>query len=116
MTLPSVVIPSWNTRELLRQALESLKEALPAGSEVIVVDNASRDGSARMVHDHFPWARLVRNPQNLGFTLEEIMALREARAQFERAHIKAAVREWGSLKEAAAALGISYTSLWRRLR
>jgi len=52
----------------------------------------------------------------LPITLEEIMALREARAQFERAHIKAAVREWGSLKEAAAALGISYTSLWRRLR
>lgn len=48
--------------------------------------------------------------------IEEIMPLREARAQFERAHIKAAVREWGSLKEAAAALGISYTSLWRRLR
>ena len=44
------------------------------------------------------------------------LPLREARAQFERAHIKAAVREWGSLKEAAAALGISYTSLWRRLR
>ncbi len=48
--------------------------------------------------------------------LEEIQALKEARSQFERAHIQAAVREWGSLKEASQALGISYTSLWRRLR
>lgn len=47
---------------------------------------------------------------------EEIQALRDARAQFERSHIQAAVREWGSLKDASAALGISYTSLWRRLR
>lgn len=49
-------------------------------------------------------------------TVEEILRLRDARTQFERAHIQAAVREWGSLKEASAALGISYTSLWRRLR
>lgn len=49
-------------------------------------------------------------------TTLEIQPLREARAQFERAHIQAAVREWGSLKDASAALGISYTSLWRRLR
>lgn len=49
-------------------------------------------------------------------TLEEIQPLRDARSQFERAHIQAAVREWGSLKDASAALGISYTSLWRRLR
>ena len=49
-------------------------------------------------------------------SIEEIQPLREARAQFERAHIQAAVREWGSLKDASSALGISYTSLWRRLR
>lgn len=48
--------------------------------------------------------------------IDEIMSLRDARAQFERAHIQAAVRERGSLKDASAALGISYTSLWRRLR
>jgi hypothetical protein len=49
-------------------------------------------------------------------SIEEIQPLRDARTQFERAHIQAAVREWGSLKDASAALGISYTSLWRRLR
>lgn len=48
--------------------------------------------------------------------VDEIQLLRDARAQFERAHIQAAVRERGSLKDASTALGISYTSLWRRLR
>lgn len=48
--------------------------------------------------------------------IDEIQSLRDARAQFERAHIQAAVRERGSLKDASSALGISYTSLWRRLR
>ena len=49
-------------------------------------------------------------------TIEEIQPLRDARAQFERGLIRAAIRECGSLKEASALLGISYTSLWRRLR
>lgn len=47
---------------------------------------------------------------------EEIQSLKEAKAQFERGLIRAAVRESGSLKDASAALGISYTSLWRRMR
>jgi hypothetical protein len=48
--------------------------------------------------------------------VEEIQALRDARAQYERGLIRSAIREFGSLKDASAALGISYTSLWRRLR
>lgn len=48
--------------------------------------------------------------------LEEVEPLKEARARFERAHIQAVIREQESLKEASVALGISYTSLWRRLR
>ncbi len=47
---------------------------------------------------------------------EEIEPLKEARARFERAHIRAVLRDQDSLKEASQALGISYTSLWRRLR
>ncbi len=49
-------------------------------------------------------------------SLEEIVPLRDARAQFERAHIQAVVGQNASLKDASASLGISYTSLWRRLR
>ncbi|MBK7877273.1 MAG: glycosyltransferase family 2 protein [Planctomycetes bacterium] len=67
MTQISVVVPSWNTREALRTCLEALKSALPPSSEVLVVDNGSRDASARMVHEQFPWVRIVRNARNTGY-------------------------------------------------
>ena len=67
MTLVTVIIPSWNTRELLAACLESLKTTLPLSSEVIVIDNASSDGSARMVAERFQHVRLLRNVRNLGF-------------------------------------------------
>lgn len=66
----SVVIPSWNTRELLRACLLSLSNAWTAGDErpeVVVVDNASADGSADMVATEFPDVVLVRNAANEGF-------------------------------------------------
>lgn len=69
MTTLSVVIVNTNAREELRACLENLKSALPHSSEVIVVDNASRDGSARMIAEQFLHVRLVRNPQNAGFAV-----------------------------------------------
>jgi GT2 family glycosyltransferase len=64
----SVIVVSWNTREELRACLESVYAGLRGVSgEVIVVDNASVDGSAEMVKASFPEVSLVRNAQNLGF-------------------------------------------------
>jgi N-acetylglucosaminyl-diphospho-decaprenol L-rhamnosyltransferase len=62
----AVVIPTLNGRDLVECALESL---LPAGEGVTVhvIDNASSDGTAAMVAEHFPEVRLVRNEQNRGF-------------------------------------------------
>lgn len=59
----SVVVVSYNTRELLRACLSSIE----AHHEVIVVDNASADGSAEMVAADFPRAILIRNQRNVGF-------------------------------------------------
>lgn len=64
----SVVIVSFNTRELLRECILTLKrEAGGIAYETIVVDNASRDGSADMVASTFPEVRLIRSDTNLGF-------------------------------------------------
>lgn len=63
----SVVIVSWNTREDLRECLRSLHESGLEGAEVIVVDNASADGSAEMVSREFPRVTVISNPENLGF-------------------------------------------------
>ncbi len=64
----SVIIVSFNTREVLRECLE----ALAGGQgglmiETIVVDNASADGSAAMVAEQFPEVTLIRGGANLGF-------------------------------------------------
>ena len=64
----SVVIVSFNTRDLLRECLNTLAaEAGGVHYETIVVDNASRDGSADMVAAEFPAVRLIRSAVNLGF-------------------------------------------------
>jgi GT2 family glycosyltransferase len=61
MTEISVVICAQNARERLRSCLESLKQALPLSSEVIVVDGGSTDGTQRMVVECFEHVRLVRS-------------------------------------------------------
>ena len=74
----SVIIVSWNVCDLLRGCLASL----PAGVEVIVVDNASRDGSAAMVAAEFPQARLIANAENRGFTAGNNQGLAAAHGRY----------------------------------
>ena len=65
----SITIANWNTRKDLQDCLQSLEVVREeAPFEVIVVDNASTDGSAEMVAEQFPWVRLLRMPKNLYFT------------------------------------------------
>jgi len=75
----SIVIVSFNTRQLLKECLDSvyasLAESTPT-SEVIVVDNASLDGSAAMVRKHFPQVKLIANKENRGFAAANNQALR----------------------------------------
>jgi N-acetylglucosaminyl-diphospho-decaprenol L-rhamnosyltransferase len=68
MTDLSIVILNWNTRDLLAQCLASVYAYPPAGEfEVLVVDNASSDGSVQMVQEQFPQVRLIQNVRNVGF-------------------------------------------------
>ena len=64
----TVIVISWNTRELLGRCLAAVgRDGAALAPEVIVVDNASADGSADLVASRFPEARLIRNPDNRGF-------------------------------------------------
>ncbi len=65
----SVVIPSWNTRDLLAVCLDHVFNLERPPAEVIVIDNASADGSADMVAERFPAVRLQRNARNEGFAI-----------------------------------------------
>ena len=73
----SIIIVNWNTRDLLRQCLESIAATVRGLSyEIIVVDNASADGSGKMVQELFPEVRLIRNTENRGFGAANNQALR----------------------------------------
>ncbi|MEK6650619.1 MAG: glycosyltransferase [Bacteroidota bacterium] len=78
----SVIIVNYNVREYLANALESLRPALRGiRSEVIVVDNASTDGSVAMLRRSFPRVHLIASPENLGFARANNLALRKARGR-----------------------------------
>ncbi len=75
MTL-SVILVSYNVRLFLDQALISLQNALTGyDHEIIVVDNASTDGSADFVFRKFPRVRLIKNKSNVGFARANNQAL-----------------------------------------
>ena len=72
----SIVIVNWNTCSLLRDCLRSVFQGLGTLKvEVLVVDNASDDGSVRMVNAEFPQAILIQNTENLGFAAGNNTAL-----------------------------------------
>lgn len=79
----SVIVVSFNTRDVLHECLQSLlKEVSAFGHEVFVVDNASTDGSAAMVRDAFPQVCLIESKTNLGFGAANNLALESARGRY----------------------------------
>src|SRR5205809_5793040 len=83
MTSIGVVIVSFNTCELLRGCLESLRGcSLPL--RVVVVENASRDDSAAMVRARFPEVELLTLERNVGFAAGTNIGLRHLRDQETR--------------------------------
>lgn len=81
----SVIIVSWNVRELLARCLESVQASLAQADfigEIIVVDNASSDGSADMVRAHFPQAVLLEPGTNLGYAGGNNLGLRHAQGRY----------------------------------
>jgi len=64
----SIVIVSFNTRNVLRECLQSIeRESGGLRVEILVVDNHSSDGSPEMIESDFPRVRLFRSEVNLGF-------------------------------------------------
>jgi GT2 family glycosyltransferase len=80
--LLSVVIVSWNTREALRDCVRSVFAHTGAVAlELIVVDNASADGSVEMLSREFPQVKVIANPSNLGFAKACNQGMRAATGQ-----------------------------------
>ncbi len=77
----TVVVVNWNVRDLLRRCLHSVL-AHAIRLEIIVVDNASSDGSAAMVRAEFPSVRLIANEENRGFTAATNQGLALAQGRY----------------------------------
>ena len=78
----SVIVVSYNTQKLLRDCLASIfKQTKDLTYEVIVVDNASTDGSLPMVKKIFPKVLVIENKENLGFSKANNQALRLAQGK-----------------------------------
>ena len=75
----SVVIVTWNSRETVEECLKSL---LPQVSEILVVDNASKDGTAGFIVKNFPKIKLVKNKKNIGFAKAVNQGIRRARSKY----------------------------------
>lgn len=78
----SVIVISYQVRDLLRNCLRSLLLQPGVESELIVVDNCSTDGSADMVQREFPAVRLIRNSVNVGFSRANNQALAVATGEY----------------------------------
>jgi GT2 family glycosyltransferase len=81
--LLSICLVNWNTREDLRRCLASIPEgAQTIAYEILVVDNASADGSPEMVARDFPGVHLIRNDDNLGFSRANNQAIAHSRGDY----------------------------------
>lgn len=80
----SAIIVSWNTREMLAGCLDSVFAAMheKLESEIIVVDNASTDGSAEMVSERFAHVHLIRNQENIGFARANNQAIYQSSGRY----------------------------------
>ncbi|HYG08826.1 MAG TPA: glycosyltransferase family 2 protein [Pyrinomonadaceae bacterium] len=79
----SIVIVTWNTRELTAQCVASLKETLgELAAEIIVVDNNSTDGTAEHLAAQHPDITLVRSEENLGFARGNNLGFKYARGEY----------------------------------
>lgn len=78
----SVIILNYNTRELLKKCLQSVFDSQTNYRfEVLVSDNGSTDGSAQMVINDFPKAKLIQNKKNLGFSKGNNVAIKQAQGR-----------------------------------
>lgn len=79
----SIVIVSWNTRELLKKCLKSIYDSNGSISfEIFVIDNNSADGSAKMVRADFPEVKLIEPGENLGFSKANNIGIKQAIGEY----------------------------------
>ena len=79
----SIIIVNYNVKEFLQNLLHSLQKSVSSIThEIIVVDNASDDGSAEFIREKFPQINLIVSQTNLGFSKANNIALKVSKGKF----------------------------------
>lgn len=79
----SIILVSWNVRDLLAQCLRSIAEPEDSLSvEVILVDNGSTDGTTAMVQKDFPWVKLIPLDWNSGFAIGNNVGIKASSGRY----------------------------------
>ena len=107
----AIIVVSYNVRDLLQACLAatlaSLKGSPELSATILVVDNASMDGSAAMVAAEFPSVRLIASPTNLGFAGGNNLALKALGFRERRPEL--------SQVAATTEVAAGYENYWQRL-
>jgi GT2 family glycosyltransferase len=82
MAMISVVVLNFNGKRYLEKCISSLASQTHEDFEVIVVDNASSDGSVDYLKARFPWVKMVRNEGNLGFAGGTNSGIKQAQGKY----------------------------------
>ena len=81
--LLSIIIVSFNTKELLKDCLDSVRlSAEGIESEIFVVDNNSSDNTASLFKTNYKWVKLIENKSNLGFSKANNIAIKKAKGKY----------------------------------
>jgi len=79
----SIVIVTFNSRRDIEKCLHSLQtHCLGVAIEILVLDNASADGTADFIQAHFPAVRLLRSGENLGYARANNLAAKQAKSRY----------------------------------
>ena len=79
----SIIIINYNVKEFLQNLLHSIEKASAnISKEIIIVDNASDDGSVELIKQRFPSCKLISNDKNLGFGKANNQALKIATGKY----------------------------------
>lgn len=78
----TAIVVTWNSREEIASCLQALQQSKGVSLSIIVVDNASSDGTVPYVRDAFPEVTVIQEPSNLGFAQANNEGIRRADSPF----------------------------------